>query len=846
MTLQCPNCGGVFLTLQQSAGGAEICPHCSMSLPRHKYRMLQAVSGQGGRSALPPKRSGPPAQTPPQAAPPAVAAPFAVAAAYAPAVASPFSAPALAAPNGAVAHAPPPSGLPAPRAAGQAPLYQPPQAPVDRIASTPSPGLPSSPTGWSPPAYQSEGGGSTPFSLAALVKTAVQPEPEPAAAAPTSAVPPPFAAHPASAQNGGPMPEWARAAIQAAASPPPAPVPGPQVPVSQRSMSQPPAPAAPVAEAPRGPAPDSPAGIWESAVVNHRPIAAPASPPSPIAPERPLPSNVLVGFHEVAALPAPLPAFEEPSPPVQDPALVDNQSASIWGGPPVPVTSPAVPPPAMPEVAAVPVPLPQAPIVVAPPPPEGPVQPVIPSARPAGTVLPTARTLPLAPTPFNLSSLATVQGESLPPPQIGFPQGGESSTPPPPDLPLAGPAPLPSPFGPAAVPAGTFAAPSYAPAASPAPPHGSSGHQGLPRVGLPASSSLPGSRPSSLPPTRKSGSPIDVSSRVVAPHLPPAPPRRFPWFATLVLGSLAVGGGLHLLKQQMLTSQELADPGPGPVTPVALVSNSKAEEPIRPVSPPPAMSGPLDAAEPPVPPVNPPEEMRRALPADVNTLSITSQDDLQAVAAKLMFGIDTATSTDSRLKWIADAEQHREAVERLFASRGGKLNTGVVEPYPGPFYALPSGEEVPLFKVVAPSAKNGALVRVHQQQGRQVIDWPLFAQTFDHTFDRFVTTNRALPGRSQWFTVLARLADEPRGHSAGSGAMLRLVLQGSLASTGSTEAWVTLDSPSGEYFSGQMVAGRAYLVEVQLGVSPTGGRRLMVLDSLAARGVASGQANANK
>ncbi|MFZ4763834.1 MAG: hypothetical protein ACOYMN_02675 [Roseimicrobium sp.] len=40
INLQCPNCGGVFLTLQESTGGIEICPHCAISAPRTSYRAL--------------------------------------------------------------------------------------------------------------------------------------------------------------------------------------------------------------------------------------------------------------------------------------------------------------------------------------------------------------------------------------------------------------------------------------------------------------------------------------------------------------------------------------------------------------------------------------------------------------------------------------------------------------------------------------------------------------------------------------------------------------------------------------------------------------------------------------
>ena len=58
ITLQCPNCGGVFLTLQQGGGGMEICPHCAVAAPRGSYRSLQGGVGRPrARTDLPAKRA---------------------------------------------------------------------------------------------------------------------------------------------------------------------------------------------------------------------------------------------------------------------------------------------------------------------------------------------------------------------------------------------------------------------------------------------------------------------------------------------------------------------------------------------------------------------------------------------------------------------------------------------------------------------------------------------------------------------------------------------------------------------------------------------------------------------
>jgi hypothetical protein len=233
------------------------------------------------------------------------------------------------------------------------------------------------------------------------------------------------------------------------------------------------------------------------------------------------------------------------------------------------------------------------------------------------------------------------------------------------------------------------------------------------------------------------------------------------------------------------------------------------------------------------------------MPSDAATLSITQEDPLPAIATKLMFGIDAATSPEERARWIANPEKHAASMERLIRMRGGRLNTREVTPLPAPVYALPSGEEVPLFRVSSPASRGGAILRLHPQNGAYVIDWPLFAQTYDNAFDRFVATNRAIPGKAEWYTVLCSLVGDPASKEAQRETHLRLQVQGSLAETGSTEAWVEKTSPAGRYLLKEMVPRRMYLVEMQFGASDAGSRRLMVLDCDATRGE-SAQANANK
>lgn len=399
-------------------------------------------------------------------------------------------------------------------------------------------------------------------------------------------------------------------------------------------------------------------------------------------------------------------------------------------------------------------------------------------------------------------------------------------------------------------------------------------------------------------------------------------PRRAPWIAGLIFGSLALAGGLHFLKEHWQqtdtrftpefatsapSSSRTSKPHPLPesketIPPqqVPAVSAEKAAEPTPDPTPEPAPSAasintpsqapaqttattaaremqeaqtattekpegtplvpspeivtipvPSSPPSPPPPtpaPAAPQEEVRRALPSDATTLSITKQDSLHVVAAKLVFGIDTATTPEERARWIADPQKHSDDMERLVKKHGGRLNTREVEPLPnlGPVHTLPSGDAVTLFRVNSPASRGGAMVRLHTTaNGNHVIDWPLFAQTYDNVFDRFIATNHVSPREGEWFTVLCNLVADPNTKNARKEPHLMLKVQGSLAETGVTEAWVDKNSRAGRYLQKEMRHGRTYLIDLQVGTPDSSTRHLMVLDCSATRSEPA-QMNANE
>ncbi len=337
---------------------------------------------------------------------------------------------------------------------------------------------------------------------------------------------------------------------------------------------------------------------------------------------------------------------------------------------------------------------------------------------------------------------------------------------------------------------------------------------------------------------------------------PPKKERRFPLLAAAMGVSVLCGAAAYVLYSvgQGDTSPVVADVA-GASAPAAALPDEKTElapkvsppsspKPASPAGSPGPASAPLASAPAPatMPPVAPPpaEEVRRPLPSNPDTLSITAQDDSKAVLSKIFLGLDAASSTEERLRWIAEPDSNVTSLEKLFASRGGRLNIREIEDIPGTIKELPGGADVQLFRVTAPGVKQGALARLVDRDGRKVVDWTLLAQTYDFSFDRFVATNLAVPGKSEWFTTLCTLLPA----AGGDRGQLQVKLTGSLAETGYAIAWTPKDSEAGHYIQKEMVPGQTYLMEVRVGTD-AGKRRLLIEDCAGTQAGKSAQANAN-
>lgn len=303
---------------------------------------------------------------------------------------------------------------------------------------------------------------------------------------------------------------------------------------------------------------------------------------------------------------------------------------------------------------------------------------------------------------------------------------------------------------------------------------------------------------------------IPVPDEVQAPNVPP----KLPWLRLLFFLSLSGGLGLAMWK----TSQPLTFP--------AIVPAEKATPSPKPDAVPPVTTS--NPAPPPEPaPAATPEPLSPGFMPSGGTAALT------ASVGSVLNALDDAATTDEKLQWIADPEKHRAGVEQFFANHTGKLFAGPLEPNPGIVIALPSGEAVKLFRVVTPECEPGAIVWMHELSGaKPALDWPLFSQTHDLAFDRFLAAQSgSQPPAPQWFTVLcarSRTSDLP---DTSQDSHLALSTQGSLSGKGEPRVHVAKDSEAGRLLESKMVWGRVYLARMLIiGVKIDGKPVLMVLN----------------
>ena len=219
-----------------------------------------------------------------------------------------------------------------------------------------------------------------------------------------------------------------------------------------------------------------------------------------------------------------------------------------------------------------------------------------------------------------------------------------------------------------------------------------------------------------------------------------------------------------------------------------------------------------------------------AKPKDEIVLRARADDVHMANLAESMAkGLDAATTTDERLRFIDQPENYRADVERFFASKGGKLDLVRIEPSVGMIIVLPSGDEEKLFKLTTKKCPDGAIIRTILKDDKAVLHWPLFEQSHDYLFDRYKKETGGTDTPSVWFTVICRLtqAFDLKGPSKDN--WICLEAQGSLAAGGTGQVYVAKDTPAGRLLTAKMTWGRVYLTDLLIGNMELDGQKVHVV-----------------
>lgn len=299
--------------------------------------------------------------------------------------------------------------------------------------------------------------------------------------------------------------------------------------------------------------------------------------------------------------------------------------------------------------------------------------------------------------------------------------------------------------------------------------------------------------------------------------------RLWPWLSVLVVGSMLCGLGLSMWK----SSQALVYPAAQ-----MEVANSKPAAPANPT--PTAEPSPTVTSPTAPPPSVPPAPTEPAPPPATDSPSsslLTSGEAAEKIlrTQELFATLQTAPTLEEKLKWIENGEAHRDEVAKFLASHADGLRIKTMDPNVGLFQELPSGDEVKLLVATTNSCPNGAMVRLHSHEGRDLLDWPLFAQTHELDFEVFVTRGRAATPR--WFTLLCARSRSSGLEGPAREGHLALRAQGALSAKGEALIHVQRDSEAGRLLESRMTWGRVYLIRVELERLEINGKpTLMVVD----------------
>jgi hypothetical protein len=233
----------------------------------------------------------------------------------------------------------------------------------------------------------------------------------------------------------------------------------------------------------------------------------------------------------------------------------------------------------------------------------------------------------------------------------------------------------------------------------------------------------------------------------------------------------------------------------------------------------------------------PPEETRRAVPAAPAPPPPPTKD--VKIAQQVLPEFDMAKDTDTRLGFISNPAKHRSDLERFFETLDGPLGIGDIMANPGDVTDLQSRQAVQLFRSNSRRCPTGAMLRLRENTEKNgvLIDWPLFSQSHNYTFDTFANSAGEKDQKPQWFIVLCKLNHDFELSAMDRENYFALDAQGSLSAAGTAKVYVHKNSVAGRYMTARMEWGNTYLSEVLLGKAELSGKTVNVILDCVGTGV---------
>ena len=199
--------------------------------------------------------------------------------------------------------------------------------------------------------------------------------------------------------------------------------------------------------------------------------------------------------------------------------------------------------------------------------------------------------------------------------------------------------------------------------------------------------------------------------------------------------------------------------------------------------------------------------------------------------ANVVKALSKGASLEQRLACIDNGQTHANAVKEFFSKLDDDLQAEHLDPSPSIVRILPAGNRARLFKLVTATCRSGAMMRLLPGPNETwSLDWPLFSQTHEQRFDKFVNSiQKPEESQAEWFKVLCKRRHDFELPKEVKDGYTSFEAQGSLATTGTTSIYVNNDLPAGRLLGSRIAWGQIYLAELLVSKAQVGGKTVHVI-----------------